>query len=203
MFTEQQDKWLRRVEELFLRYGIKNFTMDDVARELGISKKTLYQFVENKDDLVGRVMDRHIAEQCKIDQELHANATDAVDELLNTIKEMMREMQKMKPHIIHELQKYHREVWERIQAFQQTYVYKVAMANIEWGRREALYRTDFDADIAVRIYIASCFAVLNDDVFPKPPYSLDTLFRECMFNYLHSIVSDEGRKLIKEKNILI
>jgi TetR/AcrR family transcriptional regulator, cholesterol catabolism regulator len=199
MFTEHQDKWLRRVEELFFRYGIKNFTMDDVARELGISKKTLYQFVENKDDLVAKVMDRHIAEQCKIDQELHASATDAVDELLNIIKEMMREMQRMKPNIIHELQKYHREVWERIQAFQQEYIYKVAMANLEWGRREALYRTDFDADIAVRLYIASCFAVLNDDFFPKPPYSLDTLFRECMSNYLHSIASDKGRALINTK----
>jgi TetR/AcrR family transcriptional regulator, cholesterol catabolism regulator len=199
MFTEQQDKWLRRVEELFLRFGIKNFTMDDVARELGISKKTLYQFVENKDDLVAKVMDRHIAEQCKTDEELRTKATDAVDELLNTIKEMMREMQRMKPNIIHEMQKYHRDVWERIQAFQQEYIYKVAMANLEWGRREELYRTDFDADIAVRLYIASCFAVLNDDFFPKPPYSLETLFKECMLNYLHGIASDKGRALIKAK----
>lgn len=77
MFTEQQEKWLKRVEELFFKLGIKSITMDDVARELGISKKTLYSFVESKDDLVSKVMDRHMASQCQADENLHAASTDA------------------------------------------------------------------------------------------------------------------------------
>lgn len=199
MFSEQQDKWLRRTEELFLRYGIKSITMDDVARELGISKKTLYQFVENKDDLVAKVMDRHINEQCGMDEIIHRQATDAIDEMATVIKQVVSEMQRMKPNVIYELQKYHRDVWEKIQQFQWDHIYKVALENIEWGRRDGLYRTDFDADVAARFYINGSFAIFDDKVFPKPTYSFDQLFKEYILNYLHGIVSDKGRELLKSK----
>ena len=199
MFSEQQDKWLRRTTELFLRYGIKSITMDDVAREIGISKKTLYQFVENKDDLVSKVMDRHIAEQCTMDETIHGQATDAIDEMTNVGKQVVSEMQRMKPNVVHELQKYHRDVWERIQHFQWDHIYKVTLENIEWGRRDGLYREDFDADVAARFYISGSFSIFDDKVFPKPPYSFDNLFREYILNYLHGIVSDKGRELLKSK----
>ena len=81
MFTEQQEKWLKRVEDLFLRYGIKSITMDDVARELGISKKTLYQFVDNKDDLVHKMLERHIAEEKTMCDQVCGEAGNAVGPL--------------------------------------------------------------------------------------------------------------------------
>lgn len=199
MFTEQQEKWLRRTEDLFLRYGIKSITMDDVARELGISKKTLYQFVENKDDLVAKVMDRHIAEQCCIDEEIHQKSTDAIDEMYKVIVQVVSDMQRMKPNVIYELQKYHREVWERIQQFQWDYLYKVTLTNIEWGRRDGLYRTDFDETIVARFYIHGSFSIFDERIFPKPQYAFDTLFKEYILNYLHGIASDKGRELLKAK----
>jgi AcrR family transcriptional regulator len=199
MFTEQQEKWLKRVEELFFRLGIKSLTMDDVARELGISKKTLYTFVENKDDLVAKVMDRHMEEQCKADFTLHEVSTDAIDEMMRVIQQIMTDLKQMKPNVVHEMQKYHREVWERIEHFQRDYIYKLAKDNLEWGRRDGLYRTDFDLEIAARFYIAGSMTIFNDDWFPKPPYRFDDLFREFIVNYLYSIVSDRGRDILKTK----
>ena len=66
---------MKRVEDMFFRLGVKSVTMDDVAQELGISKKTLYQFVENKDDLVGKVMERHLEYQCRVDGQLHVSTS--------------------------------------------------------------------------------------------------------------------------------
>lgn len=199
MFTEQQDRWLKRVEELFFKLGIKSITMDDVARELGISKKTLYAFVESKDDLVSKVMDRHMANQCKGDEALHAAATDAVDEMVRLIKQIMADLSQMKPNMVYEMQKYHRDVWERINDFQQTYILNLARQNLEWGRRENLYRLDFDIEIAARFYIAGAMAIFDEQYFPKPPYTFDGLFKEYITNYLHSIVSEKGRKVLNEK----
>jgi TetR/AcrR family transcriptional regulator, cholesterol catabolism regulator len=197
LFNPQQEKWLRRVEELFLRYGVKSLSMDDVSRELGISKKTLYQFVDNKDDLVSKVMDRHIQEQCKLDEEANRQAADAIDEMVTVIQNVVKEMQQMKPNLVHELQKYHREVWERIEKFQHEYIYKVAMENINWGRRDGLYRTEFDADIAIRFYIAGSLTIFNDQFFPKPPYTFEGLFKEFITNYLFGISTEKGRILLK------
>jgi AcrR family transcriptional regulator len=178
MFTEQQEKWLKRVEELFFKLGIKSLTMDDVARELGISKKTLYSFVENKDDLVAKVMERHMAEQCQVDEALHAAASDAVDEMVRIIQQIITDFGKMKPNVVHEMQKYHRDVWNKINDFQQNYILNVARQNLEWGRREGLYRTEFDLETAARFYIAGAMAIFDDRYFPKPPYNYDFLFKE-------------------------
>ncbi|MBL7807911.1 MAG: TetR/AcrR family transcriptional regulator [Saprospiraceae bacterium] len=199
MFTEQQEKWLKRVEELFFKLGIKSLTMDDVARELGISKKTLYSFVENKDDLVAKVMERHMAEQCKVDEVMHAEASDAVDEMVRIIQQIVSELGKMKPNVVHEMQKYHREVWNRINDFQHSYILNLARQNLEWGRRDGLYRTDFDLETAARFYIAGAMIIFDEQYFPKPPYTYDFLFKEFITNYLHSIVSEKGLKMLKAK----
>ncbi len=199
MFTEQQEKWLKRVEELFFKLGVKSITMDDVARELGISKKTLYSFVESKDDLVSKVMDRHIAEKCSEDEALHAEATDAVDEMLRIIQQIMADFGQMKPNVVHEMQKYHREVWERVNNFQQTYILNMARQNLEWGREEGLYRTDFDLEMTARFYIAGAMAIFDEQYFPKPPYTYEGLFKEFILNYLYSIISPNGLKVLQEK----
>ena len=199
MFTEQQEKWLKRVEELFFKLGIKSITMDDVARELGISKKTLYSFVESKDDLVSKVMDRHMTAQCSTDEILHAESTDAVDEMVRVIQHIMADLGQMKPNVIHEMQKYHRDVWNRINNFQQTYILNMARQNLEWGRQEGLYRSDFDVETAARFYIAGAMSIFDEQYFPKPPYTFDGLFKEYIINYLYSIVSEKGRKTLKEK----
>ncbi len=199
MFTEQQDKWLKRVEEMFFKLGIKSLTMDDVARELGISKKTLYSFVESKDDLVSKVMDRHIAAQCKVDESLHAESTDAVDEMVRVIKQIMADFAQLKPNVVHEMQKYNRDVWERINDFQQTYILNMVRQNIEWGRRDGLYRPDFDLETTARFYIAGAMSIFDERYFPKPPYTFEGLFREFIINYLHSITSEKGITILKEK----
>ena len=202
MFTEQQEKWLKRVEELFFKLGIKSLTMDDVARELGISKKTLYSFVESKDDLVSKVMDRHITHQCKEDEQLHAASSDAVDEMVRVINQIKIEFSQMKPNVVHEMQKYHRDVWERINDFQQTYILNTVRRNIEWGRSEGLYRPDFDQEITARFYIAGAMTIFDERYFPKPPFTYDGLFREYIINYLYSIVSEKGMKILKEKLLI-
>jgi AcrR family transcriptional regulator len=199
MFTEQQEKWLKRVEELFFKLGIKSITMDDVARELGISKKTLYAFVESKDDLVSKVMDRHMAEQCRIDEAVHAKSANAIDEMVRLIQQIMTDLGQMKPNVVHEMQKYHRDVWDRIHDFQQSYILNLARQNLEWGCREGLYRLDFDVEIAARFYIAGAMSIFDEQYFPKPPYTFDGLFKEFITNYLYSLVSEKGLNVLKEK----
>ena len=184
---------------MFFRLGIKSITMDDVAQELGISKKTLYQFVENKDDLVAKVMDRHLDTQCREDEVIHAQSSDAIDELVRVIQQIMSDLQQMKPNVIRDLQKYHRSTWEKIQHFQRDYIFNIALKNLEWGRAEGLYRDNFNVEVTAKFYIATSMTVFDEALFPKPQYSFDQLFKEHITNYLYSIVSDKGRELLKIK----
>lgn len=199
MFTEQQEKWLKRVEEIFLRFGIKSLTMDDIARELGISKKTLYQFVENKDDLVLRVVQQHIEAEIVQKNCLHLEAPDAIEEILAVIRHVQGEMQRIKSNILFDMQKYHRDAWDVMREYQRGHMHRMVRENLERGRQEGLYRTDFDLDIIARLHVAESFLMLDEDWFPRPPYSLETLFREYLLYYLHGVVSEKGLQQLKAK----
>jgi AcrR family transcriptional regulator len=199
MFTEQQIKWLKRTEELFMRYGIKSLTMDDVARELGISKKTLYQFVENKNDLVLKVIEQHIDEDVVRGECWHREAKNAVEEILLVIQHAHSDFARIKSNVIYDLQRYHRDAWERMQEYQRGFMHRMVRENIERGRVEGLYRSDFDVDVIARLHVAESFILFDEAWFPRPPYSLEVLFREYMWYYLHGILSEKGRQFLKEK----
>jgi TetR/AcrR family transcriptional regulator, cholesterol catabolism regulator len=198
MMNEQQEKWLRRVEELFLRFGIKSITMDDVARELGVSKKTLYQFVESKDDLVQLVVQRHIEVEKAECHALYARAKNAVEELLLVIENTSQQLSQMKQNIVYDMQKYHRAAWDLMQDYQQKFMYGVVRKNLERGIQEGLYRNDFDPDILTRLHIMSSFQLFDESVFPTSQYSREKIFEEYLLHYLHGILSDKGRKKLQQ-----
>lgn len=199
MISEQQEKWLKRVEDLFLRYGMKSLTMDDVARELGISKKTLYQFVDSKDDLVLKVMERHIQEDCSQADALRAESSDALDEILKVIHYNSIDLGRMKSNIVFEMQRYYPVAWEKMESFTWGFMYKIVVDNLNWGIRDGLYRSDFDADIVARLHMAAMLQLFDERIFPKPPYSLEKLFKEFMQHYLFGIVSEKGLQILKAK----
>jgi AcrR family transcriptional regulator len=199
MFTEQQEKWLKRVEDQFMRYGIKSVTMDDVARELGISKKTLYLFVDNKDDLVNKVLERHIDAEKTLCAQLFDAAANAIEEMFLVMEANSQQLQQMKANIVFDLQKYHRDGWEKMQEFQRGFLYDVVRANLERGVREGLYRSDFDVDIIAKLHIAMTFQLFDEDLFPQLSYAKESLFREYLLHYLYGIVSEKGFQLLKAK----
>lgn len=199
MFSEQQEKWLKRAEDLFMRYGIKSITMDDVARELGISKKTLYQFVDNKDDLVNKVLERHIGEEKASCDQLYHTAGNAIEEMFLVMETNSQQLQQMKANIIHDLQKYHREGWEKIQEFQRSFLYNLVRANLERGVQEGIYRKDIDIDIVAKLHITMSFQLFDEDLFPQLTYAKETVFREYLLHYLYGIVSEKGLQMLKAK----
>lgn len=199
MFDEQQIKLLKRVEDLFLRFGIRSLTMDDVARELGISKKTLYQFVSSKEDLVLKVIQRHIFEDCEKAMALNATATDAIDELMKVAEYNSVDFGKMKSNVIFELQRFYPEAWAKIQEYNFGFMLKVVRDNLQWGIRDGLFRSDFEPEVVARLHIASAFTIFDERLFPQPPFRLELVFKEFMLHYLRGILSEKGKKVLEKK----
>ena len=200
MTTSAQDTvWLDRVENLFLRFGIKSITMDDVARELGISKKTLYQMVESKDALVIKVLEHHISREKSKCIFLSGDASNAIEEIFIIMDSNSHELAQMKTNIINDLQKYHRDAWIMIRDFHYDFVLKVIRENLARGRKEGLYREDFDIDIIAKLHLAAAFNLFDEQLFPSGSTTKLTLFKEYMMHFLHGIVSGEGLTYLKKK----
>lgn len=199
MMNEQHEKFLKRSEELFMRYGIKSLTMDDVARELGISKKTLYQFVSNKEELVRKVIEKNILEDVQNCNVWTNEAESAVDEILLVLKNVMVDIQRMRHNVVYDMQKYHRDAWDLLVDHQRGFMLKLVHANLERGIREGLYRNDFDVDIIAKLHIAQSFQFFDETIFPPLEYARELVFREYILHYLHGLLSDKGRERLQAK----
>ncbi|MDQ3017507.1 MAG: TetR/AcrR family transcriptional regulator [Bacteroidota bacterium] len=195
----QETGWLERVDNLFMRFGIKSITMDDVASNLGISKKTLYQMVESKDELVHKVLSHHITREKSQCMVWSSESKNAIEEILSVMKANSQEISQMKANVLNDLQKYHRDSWLMVRNFHFDFVFKIIKANVTRGRGEGLYREDFDMDIIAKLHLANGFNLFDEQLFPFDAIPRATLFNEFMMHYLHGIVSPKGLSYLKKK----
>ena len=201
MTAEIKNNILQKVTALFFRYGIKSVTMDDIARELGMSKKTLYQFFENKNDLITQMFQLEEERDIDITKCILAEADNAVDELMGFAKHGIDEFAKImsSPTIVYDLQKYYREIWDNFEAGINQRIYDGTKANIERGKKEGLYRLDIDADIVAKFYVRQTMSILDEDSFPVKHYNKIRLFTQYLIYHINGIATPKGKELFESK----
>lgn len=190
-------KILDASESLFRKYGIRSVTMTDIAKELGMSKKTLYVHIANKQDLVSKVMHRYIIKDKKMCLMIEKEAKNALDALLKFTLYTQQQVNDINPSILFDLQKYHRPVWEMLDDFNRKEVLTMVEKNLNKGVTEGLYRDNLDVSLVSRLHISLMPILSNEDLFPANDFPTHQLHREFMRYHIHGIVSDKGRKLLK------
>ncbi len=186
----------QKAHDLFMQYGVRSVTMDEIAVQLGVSKKTIYQYYADKDELVDAVIiDILNLNQSNCNQDRLA-AKNAVHEVFLAI-EMMQEMfQHMNPSILFELEKYYPKAFEKFTQHKYSFLYKVLKENIERGITEELYRSDIDVEILVKTRLESMMLPFSQAVFPKNKYSLIKVETELTTHFLYGLATIKGYKLI-------
>jgi AcrR family transcriptional regulator len=185
-----------KATELFMQYGLRSVSMDDIANSLGISKKTIYQFYADKDNLVEAVVENQIRfnqDCCMKDKSL---AKDAVHEIFLAI-EMMEEMfANMNASLLFDMEKFHAKAFSKFQQHKYNFLYQVFTENLERGKKEELFREDIDTDIMVKTRLEMIMLPFNPAVFPKTKFSLTEVQRALTEFYLFGIATQKGHKLI-------
>jgi TetR/AcrR family transcriptional regulator, cholesterol catabolism regulator len=187
---------LLKSRELMFRYGVKSLTMDDIAHHLGISKKTLYQVVANKAELVDKMMDITINER-RIEC-IEAEAENAIDEMLNIYRNHSQMIKRINLKLVYELRKYFPESWQKMEAFRNDFIFKSVCENLQKGIKAGLYRSELNTVIIAKFYSARVFDLVNPELFPIGEFSSDSLFHEMFLYHIHGIASDKGLKYLKE-----
>ena len=114
---ETKDRILQGAEELFYKFGIKSVTMDDIAKHLSISKKTIYQFFSDKNELVVTLMSVKLKEdECEFRQ-IQTESENVIVEVFNMMKHMGVMFSKANPNVFYDLQKYHPNAWAHFKNF--------------------------------------------------------------------------------------
>ena len=132
---DQVTKILHKSRELFFKVGIKSVTMDDIARLLGMSKKTLYQFVDNKADLVNKVMIQHIEEETAFVGVLKNDDLNAIDVIVEIVKHVVQTMRNVPQSALYDLQKYYPKSWNIFNEFKNELIFSTMRDIIIKGKK--------------------------------------------------------------------
>jgi AcrR family transcriptional regulator len=195
---DAQDKILKTALELFFKFGIRHVTMDEIAKELGMSKKTIYQYYKEKDDLVNQLLEDALKVQEKQFQELNKISKDPIHEMLLISDKMREMMQNINPMFFLDLQKYYTAGFQRFQRFKEECGYQNILKNIERGIKEGLYRSDLDVDLAARFRMAQLDMLMFGNYFSFERTSMAAVHKDILEMYMYGLCSLKGHKLINQ-----
>lgn len=191
-----RDRISSKAHDLIMKYGVRSVSMDDIANALGISKKTIYQYFVDKDELVEAIIDNTLRENQERCNHHRTTAQNAVQEIYSA-KELLREMfTDMNPSILYDLQKYHPKAFTKFLKHKNDFLFGLLKTNIEKGIAEELYRPEINVDIITRFRIESMMMPFNPDFFSKHKHSLLEVEEQLLEHFLFGIVSLKGYKLV-------
>ncbi|MFH2143478.1 MAG: TetR/AcrR family transcriptional regulator [Bacteroidota bacterium] len=190
---------ISRVFDLFQKYGIKSVTMDDIAKELGISKKTLYQHFTDKKDLVSKIADYKIEFSIEHNKLLAETKMNAVEELVFVYRFLNKMLKDHNPSMMYDLKKYYPDVFEKMQKVRRDMIYQGMMHNLEKGQKEGFFRSDFNCEIIAKLHVFRIENIVDTDLFTKSDFESSDVFREMFLYHLHGIATEKGKKYLKEK----
>lgn len=195
---DPKERILVKSNELFNRYGIRSVSMDDIAAQLGMSKKTLYQYYTDKDELVNAVFDIILSVNKNNCTECTKKGENAIDEVFLSFDIMEEMLKSMNPSVLFDMQKYHPSAYRKFDDFKNGFLYRIIKANLERGIKEELYREEIDTDILSRYRLHTVLLSFNPDVFPSNKTSLVHIEQQLIECFLYGLATPKGYKLIQK-----
>ena len=183
---------------LFTKYGVRSVTMDDIARELSVSKKTIYQHCKDKDEIVFLATQAHLEQERQEFNDIYERASNAIEELAMISQCMRKNIIDLNPSLLYDLNKYHRKAWEGYLEFKDDFVKNHIKRNLERGVKEKYYRKDIDSDILAICRMEQIQMAFDDKIFPKQDYDFKQIHIQLFDLFVHGIVTEKGEQLYHE-----
>jgi AcrR family transcriptional regulator len=195
---EVKDRILQAALGLFTRNGIKSVSMDDIATHLGISKKTLYKWFENKDQIVSAVIANHLTGVQGECEGIIGKTRNAVDEMVQMMDWAERQVAGMNPIALHDLRKYYPAAWGLFHSHKNKYILSQIQDNLRRGVAEGLYRPDLDIEVLSRLRLAQIDILFDPEIYPHAQFNQSRVQTACNEHFLLGMVTLKGHKLINE-----
>jgi AcrR family transcriptional regulator len=189
---------LERAVCLFLKYGIKSISMDDVARELGMSKKTLYQYVQDKNELVNKIIDHEVAKRENMINNPELKAMNAIEATICFTKRINETLKEYSPATEFDLKKYYPDLYKKINDIKKEKIQYVVIRNIKKGKEEGLFRQDVDEEIIAKVHIARIMASANEDLLTLEEYSSAKFMKEMLVYHIRGIATEKGIQVLDD-----
>lgn len=189
---EKIERILAESLKLFKKNGIRSVSMDDVAKELGMSKKTIYQYVENKQDLVEMVLNYMLEKESTACIDGDIESMNAIDFLLAVSRNVSKQMKDLNPINAFELQKYYPAIFREFVIKKRDHVFLQVKQNFAQGIAEGIYRNDLDIDLVARLYIQKLIDVHDPEFLSSVNFGFEKVFQVMFDNHIRGIANAIG-----------
>jgi AcrR family transcriptional regulator len=194
---ETRNRIAEKAEELFIRYGIRSISMENMAEELGMSKKTLYQYFADKDELVEEVVKRHTSQVRKECEQIASEATDAIHEVFLIMQRVMEDFRNMNPMVLFDLQKFHPRGFQRFNEYKSEFLLQFIQCNIQRGIEEGNYRPDVHLEIISRYRLQSMMIPFDIALYPPTQFNMAETSQHIAENFIYGLATLKGHQLIQ------
>lgn len=191
-----KEKILEKATDMFLNYGFKSVTMDDIANNMGISKKTIYAHYANKTNLVE-------------DSSMHLfyKISEGIDHICSIEKNPIEELYEIKKFVMvhlkdeksspqYQLQKYYPKLHNVLRNKHFEVMQECVVRNIEKGIELGIYRENLNIEFVSRIYFSGVHSIKDQQFFPLKQFPVTSLMDDYLEYHLRGIVTPAGRKVL-------
>ena len=196
---DQFNRIIESALNLFMREGVKTVNMDDISSFMGISKKTLYQYVNNKADLVEKAFRLYQSRILGMISNIQEKNENAIDELFEIDEKLCLMLKNRPPRLINNLKKYYPNVWEILDEIKKKHLFTCITENMDRGKEQELYRNEANSNIIAKLMMNSVDALVDDATFPHTQYDFKSLLKENRIYHIRGIATDKGIKYLEQK----
>lgn len=200
---DKEQEILEKSTALFFKYGIRSMTMDEIANQLGISKKTLYQYFSNKAELIERIVRSYIEQE-----KSQCNALTTIEENDNAVEVMFKiyqmnysRMSHMNTVLLFELKRYYSNIWSLFDNHKNKFIYSTVLENLKQGMKEGLYRNDLRPEIIAKIYTGRIDMIADGELFPLEEFNFKQTLNELFKYHIHGIATSKGIEILKKLDL--
>ncbi|MCC8088047.1 MAG: TetR/AcrR family transcriptional regulator [Rikenellaceae bacterium] len=196
---EIRDKIINSAMDLFLKYGLKNVTMDEVAASIGISKRTIYENFSNKKELLAASVDRMIQTHIEYEEEMKSKTSNIIEEIFITMMNMDEHFQS-RIKVGMDMKKYYPDIFEAKIGTQYERAYEKMKVALERGVEQGIISPDTNFDFAVFLIMETIYNILSrPEILIIKKISVIEAFRYIIIYFFRGISTDKGIAIMDEK----
>lgn len=197
---ETEKDFYSSVFTLYSKYGVKSVTMDDVAREMGMSKKTLYSQVKDKKDLIEKVLHNEYSCNAEVFSSIMTNKLNAIEELFAVHNFMQTQLKHQSSSFDYDLKKYYPDIFKKLMTTKRESMYNSVLGNMNKGKKEGIYRPELKGELIASLYIARMEQVTDEEYMSRDDFLRPEVFNEYFIYHIRGIANKKGIDFL-EKNI--
>ncbi len=193
-----REKIIYKSSDLFLTLGFKSVTMDDIAAEMGISKKTIYVYFPNKTKLVEAVTFHLFETICNGIDHICDNASNPIEELYSIKMYVMHHLKNQKTSPQYQLKKYYPQIYNQLKIKQFEKMHSSVEDSLRQGVKTGVFRDTIDIGFISRMYFTGMTGIKDNMFFPSEQYQMEYLMESYLEYHLRAIVTEKGFKILNQ-----